>query len=278
MSPGTPVPLLSFVKPNQATIKAKFMIYLVSSRRPSLGLQAGFSTFLCTPDENTLVYKDAPLTNHFLANPIFFFTCSVQAGEDRFLRTSDYLQDISVSVKGPFVFPILLYLIAGYLPLSQLEWNPILKHGQRNSLCFWIHPTRRWSSHCLEPYNWESLRCSGCWVCTCAVNNSSFLFFQTHHIFDLWFHLYPYWRSLSHCGRNMILIYSERELYVKSLNCAGDKRQLISISFCLWFWISRLKIAVGPIYMRAEEDHSNFKLKDTAASSLENTKYWNHFL
>lgn len=30
--------------------------------------------------------------------------------------------------------------------------------------------------------------------------------------------------------------------------------------------------------MKEEKDHSNFELKDTAASSLENAKYWNHLL
>lgn len=39
-------------------------------------------------------------------------------------------------------------------------------------------------------------------------------------------------KVVSYSDRNRILLYSERKLFVKSFNCVGDKRQLISISFC----------------------------------------------
>lgn len=72
-----------------------------------------------------------------LAIPIISLGYNGHAGQDHVSDRPEIFckQDSSVSVKGPFIFPVSLYLIVEYLPFSHVRMEANMKCGQQNS-CF----------------------------------------------------------------------------------------------------------------------------------------------
>lgn len=122
-----------------------------------------FSSFLYTHDSNisvqnmkTLIFADC-----FRAIPIKYFNYNVQAGEDHDPGRPEIFcnQDISVCVKGPFIFHVLLYWIVEYLPFSWLEWRPILQCVSKKLNLFLNSPNWKMGKPMSGPYYLDNVRC-----------------------------------------------------------------------------------------------------------------------
>lgn len=112
-----------------------------------------FFSFLYTHDSSNSVknIKTPIWPDCFLAILVIPFNNNVQAGEDQVSGRPEIFckQESPVSVKDPFIFPVLLYLIVEYLPFSQLKWKPIWNVVSKTPLASKFTPTGRWRNQWL---------------------------------------------------------------------------------------------------------------------------------